>query len=283
MILMSVSLVLEGGGMRGIYTCGVLDYFMDAGITFPDIYAVSAGAGHSMSYVSNQRGRAARVGIEYINDWRYCSKRSLILTGNMFGKKFIYYTIPGKLDFFDYDGFRNSKMKLHATVSNIETGEAEYIPVPDAHDDMPYVVASSSLPLISRIQKTPNGGKYLDGGCTDSIPVRHALSVSDRAVCVLTQHKGYRKQPSGTQKYIAKLYKKYPKFVEANANRHISYNETLDFIDKECESGRVFCIRPSKPIEFERIEKNKEKLWALYHLGYEDAKASGIEAFLNKK
>ena len=175
---MSVSLVLEGGGMRGIYTCGVLDYFMDKGIKFPIIYAVSAGAGHSMSYVSWQRGRAARVGTKYVHDWRYCSKRSLFLTGNMFGKKFVYDTIPKKLDLFDYEAFKSSEMKLIAVSSNLETGNPEYIPVEDAEKDMKYVISSSSLPLISRIQRTPRG-KFLDGGCCDSIPVRHALEKSD--------------------------------------------------------------------------------------------------------
>lgn len=279
---MSVSLVLEGGGMRGIYTCGVLDYFMDTGIRIPDIYAVSAGAGHSMSYVSNQRGRAARVGIEYVNDWRYCSKRSLFLTGNMFGRQFIYYTIPGRLDRFDYDAFKNSDIKLNAVVSNVETGEAEYIHVADAHCDMQYIVASSSLPLISKIQKTPRG-KYLDGGCTDSIPIRHALSVSDYAVAVLTQPQGFTKKPSGSQKYIAAMYGRYKSFVKANELRHVNYNESLAVIEDEMANGRVFCIRPSDALGVERIEKDKPRLWALYELGYNDAKNSGIEAFLSDK
>ncbi len=279
---MCISLVLEGGGMRGIYTCGVLDYFMDAGIKFPNIYAVSAGAGHSMSYVSWQRGRAARVGIEYIDNWRYCSKRSLLLTGNLFGKKFIYYTIPKRLDFFDYDAFKASDIKLHAVVSNLETGMAEYIPITDAFDDMRYVVASSSLPLISKIQNTPRG-KFLDGGCTDSIPVRHALDVSDYSVVVLTQPHGYVKTPSTSQKYIASLYRKYPNFVKANAQRHINYNESLAVIDRESKNGRVFCIRPSKMLGVDRIEYDKSKLWKLYELGYNDAKSSGIERFLSDK
>ena len=277
---MSISLVLEGGGMRGIYTCGVLDYFMDNNIKFPNIYAVSAGAGHSMSYVSWQRGRAARVGVEYINDWRYCSKRSLVLTGNLFGAKFIYETIPSKLDFFDYEAYKNSDMKLTAVSSNLETGKAEYIPVPRAREDMKYVIASSSLPLISRIQKTPRG-KLLDGGCCDSIPIRYALEQSDYCVTVLTQPEGYVKKPTSSQKYIAALYKRYPKFVEACEHRHENYNESLAVVENEVKNGRVFCIRPSREVGFERIEKDKKKLWDLYHLGYNDAKNSGIEAFLN--
>ncbi len=276
---MSVSLVLEGGGMRGIYTCGVLDYFMDKGIKFPDIYAVSAGAGHGMSYVSNQRGRAVDVGTSYIGNWRYMSKRSLILTGNLFGKKFIYETIPAKLNPFDYEAFNNSGMTLHATVASLETGEAEYIPIKDAVDDMKYVIASSSLPLVSRIQKTPRG-KFLDGGCADSIPVRKALSESDRAVVVLTQPEGFKKEPSSSQKYIAALYKRYPRFVETCEKRHENYNESLDIIDREVKSGRVLCIRPSEKLGVDRIEKDRSKLMKLYELGYRDAESSGIESFL---
>ena len=276
---MITSLVLEGGGMRGVYTCGVLDYFMDNGITFPDIYAVSAGSGHAMSYVSNQRGRAVRVGTQYVNDWRYCSVRSLILTGNLFGAKFIYEDIPAKHDCYDYDAFNKSPMKLHAVCSNVQTGEAEYIPIDDAKDDIIYVRASSSLPLVSRIVKTPRG-KFLDGGICDSIPIRHALSKSDRAVVVLTQPEGFVKEPSSSQKMIAKRYKKYPKFVEAAARRHEDYNESLAAIEKGVAEGKVLAIRPSVPVGFERIEKDKAKLLALYERGYADAAASGVEAFL---
>lgn len=276
---MAVSLVLEGGGMRGVYTCGVLDYFMDAGIKFPRIYGVSAGSGHSMSYVSWQRGRAVRVGTGYLDDWRYCSVRSLIATGDLFGAKFIYETIPQKLDFYDYDAFNISEMKLIAVCSDIETGKPVYVPIEDAARDIIYVRASSSLPLVSRIVKTPRG-KYLDGGMCDSIPVRHALGENDRAVVVLTQPAGFVKQPSSSLKLIRRLYKKYPKFVEASENRHVNYNESLAYLAEAEADGRAFTIRPSEPIGFSRIEKDKAKLLHLYELGYNDAKSSGIEKFL---
>ncbi len=276
---MTTSLVLEGGGMRGVYTCGVLDYFMDNGITFPKIYAVSAGSGHVMSYLSNQRGRAVRVGTEYVNDWRYCSMRSLILTGNLFGAKYIYETIPDKIDPYDYAAFNNSNMKLYAVCSNVETGKAEYIPINDAKRDILYVRASSSLPLVSRIVKTPRG-KFLDGGICDSIPVRRAFEENHRAVVVLTQPSGFKKEPSSSQKMIEKRYRKYPQFVKAAARRHENYNESLDFIEQGIRDGKILAIRPSAPVGFERIEKDKTKLLALYERGYSDAKASGVEAFL---
>ncbi len=276
---MHTSLVLEGGGMRGIYTCGVLDYFMDAGITFPKIYGVSAGAGHSMSYVSNQRGRAARVGVAYVDNWRYCSVRSLVFTGDLFGAKFIYETIPSKIDYFDYDAFNKSSMKLIAVCSNIKTGKPEYIEINDSRRDMTYIRASSSLPLISRTVRTEKG-LFLDGGCCDSIPVRHALTESDRAVVVLTQPAGFKKEPSSNIGAIKLRYAKYPEFVEANARRHENYNESLAAVEAGVKSGQVLAIRPSAPIGFERIEKDKNKLMWLYEMGYNDAKASGIEQFL---
>ncbi len=277
---MTTSLVLEGGGMRGVYTCGVLDYFMDNGIKIPKIYAVSAGAGHCMSYVSNQRGRAVKVGTEYINDWRYCSLRSLLLTGDLFGAKFIYEDIPAKYEYFDYEAFNNSDMKLIAVCANVETGEAEYIPINDALKDMIYVRASSSLPLLSRIVKTPIG-KFLDGGCADSIPIKHALSENDRAIAVLTQPAGFVKEPSSSIKALKLKYRKYPKFVEANENRHLVYNDSVKYLEEAAKEGRALIIRPSAPAGFNRIEKDKAKLLPLYKMGYNDAKNSGIEKFLN--
>lgn len=276
-----VSLVLEGGGMRGLYTCGVLDYFMDNNIRFKKIFGVSAGAGHAMSYVSWQRGRAARVGIEYVDNWRYCSMRSLLLTGGLFGAKFIYETIPEKFDFFDYDTFNNSDMKLYAVCSNLDSGKAEYIPIDSAKEDMKYVCASGSLPLISRISKTPHG-KLLDGGICDSIPVRHALTESDFCVAVLTQPAGFQKTPSDSLPLIKLRYAKYKNFTKANELRHEDYNTSLSLIDQEEKKGKVLSIRPSKPIGFSRIEKDKTKLWEIYELGYNDAKNSKILEFMDK-
>ncbi len=276
---MKTALVLEGGGMRGLYTCGVLDYFMDNGIKFPTVYGVSAGSGHAMSYVSNQRGRAMRVGMKYLGDWRYCSVRSLLLTGDLFGAKFIYETIPEKIDHFDFEAFNNNSMKLVAVCANIETGKAEYIPISDAKRDMIYVRASSSLPLLSRIVKTERG-LFLDGGCCDSIPVKHALSENDRVVVVLTQPEGFVKKPASNMKALELKYKKYPKFVEANRNRHENYNASLKAVEDGVKDGKVFVIRPSAPIGFGRIEKDKSKLTALYEMGYADAKASEIQRFL---
>lgn len=279
---MITNLVLEGGAMRGIYTCGVLDYFMDNGIEFPKIFGVSAGSGHSMSYVSGQRGRAYRVGVGYLNDYRYCSFRSLILTGNFFGADFIYRKIPAELDFFDYKAFDESNMKLIAVCTNIKTGLAEYIPIEKSREDIIYVRASSSLPLLSRIVKTPKGD-FLDGGICDSIPVRHALECSDKVVCVLTQPEGFVKSPSTNVGAVNFVYRKYPEFIEAYKNRHINYNESIAAAELAAKEGKVFIIRPSKPLGFERVEKDRTTLEKTYELGYNDAKESGIEKFLSNQ
>ncbi len=273
------ALVLEGGGMRGIYTCGILDYFLDHGIEFPAVYGVSAGSCHAMSYLSKQRGRAFRVGTEHLDNWRYCSVRSMLFTGDLFGAKFCYETIPDEIDPYDYETYANNPTKMYAVCSNLETGKAEYIPVEDAKRDIIYVRASSSLPLVSRTVKTPHG-KLLDGGMCDSIPIRHALENHKRCVVVLTQPEGFVKQPSSSVKAIRLRYAKYPKFVAAAEQRHIDYNESLAAVNAAVADGRALVIRPREAAGFARIEKDKEKLIRLYERGLEDAEMSGIEAFL---
>ena len=276
------ALVLEGGGMRGFYTIGVLDYFLDEGITFPAVYAVSAGSCHAMSYLSGQRGRAYRVGVDYLDDWRYCSKRSLLLTGDLFGADFLYNKIPNELYPFDYAAFAANPTKMYAVVSNLETGAADYIPVEDGARDILYVRASSSMPLVSRIVKTPRG-KLLDGGVCDSIPVRRAFADYARAVVVLTQPAGFVKEKSSSAKLVAARYARYPKFVEAAARRHIDYNESLAACDAAAADGRALVLRPSEKLGVSRLEKDRAKLHALYERGYADAKAAGVAAFLGDR
>lgn len=275
----NAGLVLEGGGMRGAYTTGVLDFLIDNDIYFKDCYAVSAGAGHACSYLSGQRGRAIKVNTDFLSDKRYCSLSSLRKTGNLFGVEFIYYIIPQQLNLYDYEAFKNCKTNFYATVTNIETGKAEYLPVVDMKEDMCKVVASSSLPLISQIQEI-GGKKYLDGGIADSIPIKKSIkSGNSKNLIVLTQHNGYRKKPSSVMGAIKLKYKKYPFFVEANKNRHAMYNSTLDFIEREEKNGGLVAVRPKKPIEISRFEKNRDKLLQLHEDGYNDAMEKKDEIF----
>lgn len=164
-------LVLEGGGMRGIYTAGVLDVFMENGITFDGVIGVSAGAIHGCSFVSGQKGRSIRYYMKYCRNWQFMSFRSLLLTGNIAGEKFCYHTLPEKLDPYDYEAFKKSPTKFYVGCSNVETGKAEYLPITDMKEQIDRMRASASLPLVSKIVKTA-GLKLLDGGCTDSIRLR---------------------------------------------------------------------------------------------------------------
>ena len=265
-------LVLEGGGMRGVYTAGVLDFFIDKDIYFENTYGVSAGICHACSYLAKQRDRAYRVNVDYLDDKRYASFYSLVTTGDYFGVKMVYEDIPNKLYPFDKKTFEEYEGNLYSVVTNMKTGEAEYIKLKDMDKDIIYVRASSSLPLLSRIVKV-DGKEYLDGGIADSIPIEKARKDgNEKNVVVLTQPNGYRKEKNKLLPVMKIKYKKYPNFINSMANRHINYNNSLDKIKEEEEKGNVFVIRPSKSLDITRLEKNKDKLEALYNLGYNDAK-----------
>lgn len=273
----NAGLVLEGGGMRGAYTTGVLDFLNENDIYFKDCYAVSAGAGNACSYLSGQKGRAIRVMVDFIGDKRYCSVSSLMKTGDMFGAEFVYYTIPKKLNLYDYDAFLRCRTNFYAVVTNVETGKAEYLPIKDLNVDMCKVIASSSLPLISRIQEI-DGKKYLDGGIADSIPLRQSIkSGNSKNLVVLTRDAAYRKKPMSLAGALKLKYRKYPYFVESNLNRHTVYNKTLELIEREEKNGSVIVIRPTKPIDISRFEKDTDKLMQLHEDGYNDAYAKKDE------
>jgi len=267
-------LVLEGGGMKGAYTAGVLDFFLEKEIEFSSVYGVSAGAVHMCSYLSKQKGRSIRISTKYGADPRYCSLASLLLTGDLFNVKTCYDTVPNKWEPFDHKTYESYQGKAYAVVTNIETGKAEYLRVKECHEGLQKVRASASLPLVSR--NVPIGDNlYLDGGMSDAIPI--AKSVMDgntKNVVVLTKEVGYVRKPTSKPGLLKLRYgKKYPKVVELMQNRHIVYNETLEYLKRLEESGKVFIIRPKKASDVGRLEKDAKKLQALYEEGYEDAKA----------
>ena len=270
--MIEAGLVVEGGGMRGVYTAGVLDYFMEKNLYFDDCYGVSAGACHISSYVSKQIGRSMKVTLDYINDKRYCSINSLIKTGDMFGVEMLYDIIPNKLELYDYETFNKFKGNFYSVVTNCKTGKAEYIKIKDMKKDIIAVRASSSLPLLSRIVEI-NGKEYLDGGITDSIPIKKSIKDGHKKnVVILTRDKTYRKSKPKFLSLLKFKYKKYPNLVKAIENRYKIYNETLDFLEEEKAKNKVFIIQPKLPVKISRIEKDKDKLKALYNQGYEDAK-----------
>lgn len=266
-------LVLEGGGMRGMYTAGVLDFFMDKDISFKNIYGVSAGACHGTSFVAGQRGRAYEINTKYLNDKRYASMRSLIKTGDFFEKDFQLNVIPNQLNLFSYENYRNSNVNFYATATNCETGKAEYLHIKDMETEIDKLWASSTLPLLSRIVKIKNK-KYLDGGIADSIPVKKALEDgNEKVIVVLTQDIKYKKKPTSLMPLIKLKYKKFPNMIKAIENRYKEYNKTTDLIRKLEKEGKIIVIRPLSPLNIGRIEKNENKIKELYLRGYRDAES----------
>lgn len=271
-MLYQAGLVLEGGGMKGVYTAGVLDFFLDQGIDFAKCYGVSAGACCLCSYLSRQRGRAYATMTDYVEDRNYFGVASLLKTGDLFNADMCYRQIPEILNPFDYEAFDQNPSKGYAVVTNIETGRPEYIRLKEMHRDIVAVQASASLPLISRNVRI--GEKlYLDGGISDSIPLLHAMADGNRKnVVVMTKEQGYRRKPSGKLGFLKVKYAAYPRVYELMKNRHIEYNRTLDFLQEQVKAGNVFLIQPRHKSQVGRLEKDRDKLKALYQEGYEEAK-----------
>lgn len=279
-----LGLVLEGGGMRGVYTAGVLDFFLEENFFVDGVIGVSAGAVQAVNFVSRQEKRGFRVIATYVNDKRYMSFRSLLLTGDLFNRKFCYERIPNELDPFDYETFRNSSTRCYATATNVLTGEASHLELKDLHDDMDKLRASGSLPLVSNLVNI-DGIPHLDGGIADSIPFDafHRMGYG-KSIVVLTRAKGYRKSPNRLMPIIRFKYRKYPRFIAACENRFRVYNETLDALEAAEARGDVFVIRPQKTVEVARLERNASKLEALYREGFAEAKErfDDLKRFIGK-
>lgn len=265
-------LILEGGGMKGIYTAGVLDFFMEKEILFSSCYGVSAGACHMCSYLSGQKGRAYRISVNYLDQKQYCSPQSLLKTGDLFGVDMCYGLIPDYLDPYDFEAFERYEGNAYAVVTNIKTGRPEYKLLKDMHRDIIAVRASSSLPLVARNVKI-DGELYLDGGISDSIPIRQSKrDGNQKNVIIMTKEEGYVRQPAGPELALIRArYMRYPKVYELMRERHLTYNATVQYIEEEQEKGNVFVIRPKKASGVKRVDHDKEKLKALYQEGYEDA------------
>lgn len=264
-------LVLEGGGMKGVYTAGVLDFFLDKDIEFSSVYGVSAGACHMCSYLSKQRGRALDISVDYLDTRRYCSVESLLTTGDLFNVDVCYSLIPDYLYPYDYDAFKQYQGKAYSVVTDIVTGKPKYFRIRDMKADITKIRASASLPLVSRTVKIEDG-LYLDGGISDSIPLQQSVVDGNKKnVVIMTKEIGYVRKPSGHLGLVKARYMKYPKVYQLMAERHINYNEQLAFIERQREEGKAFVIRPKTAGDVRRVEKDPKKLRALYQQGYDDA------------
>lgn len=270
--IMRTGLVLEGGGVRGIYTAGILDVFMENGITFDGVIGTSAGAIHAVSYLSGQKGRSIRYYKKYCTDYRFMSFKSFILTGDVVGVDFCYHELPEKLDIFDNEAFMRNNTPLYVVCSNVETGKPEYVKITDAFKEIDYIRASASLPYFSRIVNI-GGKKLLDGGCTDSIAVGAFQRMGyDKNVVVLTRDIEYRKKPE--MKWLAKaMYQKYPEFTKTLLVRHEMYNKQVEHIIELENKGELFVIRPDSPLDIGRMETNPQKIESVYNRGVLDAKS----------
>ncbi len=267
--MIKAGLVLEGGALRGVFTAGVLDVFMDKNLYLSDVFAVSAGTTNALSYISKQKGRNARININYVNDDRYLSFKNYIKYKSVFGFDFIFNDIAKKLEPFDFDTFNNSKQKLVAVATNCNTGVAEYFDKYNCSDMLLACRASCSMPYLAPIIHV-NNIPCLDGGISDAVPIYRALQEGNtKNILILTRHKGYRKKISNqTDSLIRKTYYIYPNLAKALIIKNKIYNETMDYIDKLEEERKIFVIRPQEPVTISRTEKNITKLKSLYMKGY---------------
>ena len=275
--------VLEGGAMRGLYSAGVLDVFMQNGITTDAIYGVSAGALFGINFKSKQIGRAIRYNLKYAHEKNYMGLYSLVTTGNIMNEKFCFDRIVNELDKFDFDAFNASPIDFYAVVTNVETGKAEHIKITDSRAQLEVLRASGSMPFVSKIVEF-SGSKYLDGAISDSIPLQKALDEGyGKIVVVLTRPENYLKKKECLPYNL--VYRKYPNFVDCGKNQYKMYNETLELVKKCEKEGRIVLLRPSQSLKIARVEKNLDKLKAIYNLGVSDctSKLDEIKKYLQQE
>ena len=275
---------MEGGAMRGMFTAGVLDVLMENGLVTDGAIGVSAGAVFGCNYKSHQIGRVIRYNTEYCNDKRYASFKNLVKTGNLYSEQFCYHEVPEKLDPFNEAAFAASPMDFFVVCTDVKTGEPIYHKCRKGDaEDVLWMEASASMPLAAKIVKIGHYG-LLDGGVADSIPVRFFESIGyKRNLIILTQPKGYTKKKNKFLPAIRAKYFRYPAFVEAVADRHERYNETLSYISMLEQAGKDYVIRPPIPLEIGAMERDPAQLRRVYETGRAVAQiqVEKIRDFLN--
>ena len=277
------ALIMEGGAMRGMFTCGVMDVLMENHSDFPASAGISAGAVFGCNFKSRQIGRPIRYNMTYSRDPRYGSFRSLLRTGDYFGAKFCYETLPDELDLFDRETFRKNPHKFYVGATNVDTGKIEYHLCTDGKEtDLLWMRASASMPILSHVVEV-DGFRLLDGGIVDSVPYAYMEQLGyERNLLVLTQPLGYRKKKSNGTLFKLCL-RKYPLVAEAMAHRHEMYNRQMEEIEKREKEGKVFVIRPPMDLGIGRTEKDPKELERIYKIGRRETEShlSEIRDFLS--
>lgn len=276
-------LVLEGGAMRGMYTAGIMDVMMENGVEFDGAIGVSAGAAFGLNYKSGQIGRVIRYNKRFCGDKLYCGFWCWLLTGNIYSTKYAYGEVPLKHDVFDFDAYSKHPMDFYVVCTDVMTGEPVYHLYEGREDHVfDWIRASASMPLVSKMVEI-DGRKLLDGGISDSIPLRYFESIGyNRNVVILTQPDCFEKKENGLLFFIRLKYRNYPQLVRAMEERHLVYNETLRYIAEKEKAGEILVLRPQQPLPVSRVEKNPNRLQAAYEIGRADAlrRLEEIKAFL---
>lgn len=282
---LKIGLVMEGGAMRGMFTAGILDVFMENDISVDGAIGVSAGATFGCNYKSHQIGRTIRYNKKYGKDKRYCSLWSLMKTGDMYGADFCYNQIPNVLDIFDVQAFQKNPMPFYIVASDCVTGEPVYHELKNGDKkDLVWMRASASMPLASRVVQV-DGFSLLDGGMTDSIPLKYFESIGfSKNIVILTQPESYEKKPNKLISLMKIALKKYPAIVNAMKNRHLVYNEEKKYVFEQAEKGSVLVICPSESLNISRTEGDPDELQRVYDEGRRVAleRLEEIKKFISK-
>ena len=283
-IKMKRGLVLEGGAMRGLFTCGIIDVMMDAGIEPDGVIGVSAGAAFGCNYKSRQKGRAIRYNKMFAHDKRYCSWQSWLKTGNLYNAEFGYHIIPAQYDIFDNEAFDKNPMEFYAVCTNVETGEPVYKKLEKATSlTYDWIRASASMPLASKVVEL-EGMKVLDGGVADSIPLAYFENIGyERNIVILTQPDGYVKEHNRLMPLMRIALRKYPRMIEAMDKRHIMYNKELDYVRQAEQEGRCLVIRPQEKLPIGHISHDPKEMQRVYDIGIKMGKRylADIKRFLS--
>lgn len=265
---MKTGLVLEGGGLRCMFTAGIIDVLLENDVQFDGVIGVSAGATFGCNYVSRQAGRVIRYQKQYIHDDRFMSWKSLRKTGDFVGAEFAYHVMPVELDVFDFDTFRNNPTEFYLVCADADKGTPVYRRIDKMdYEGLEWLRATASMPIVSRTVSL-DGMRLLDGGIVDSIPLKQFQKIGfERNVVILSQPAGFRKRKPSGMPLLRLALRKLPAIKEAMARRHLMYNEQLDYIEEQERLGNILVIRPDAPLNIGRTERNEDKIQKVYDLG----------------